>query len=286
MSVEIEIAESLAHALELLGEADPEVRPVAGATDVILRLGAGRLKARRLVSIADLPELSYIRPEPDLFRIGAGTPMSDLLAHPELAAEHPATATALRQFASPQIRSRATVGGNIGNASPAADLVPPLMAAGAQVVLRSAKQGERTLPLEYAFAGFGRTVLRPDELITEVQLPRRRSWFQAFAKFGNRGANVIAVVNMAMYLRLEDARIAEARLAYGSVAPRTHRATRVEAFLTGQQLSEQLVAEVAAVVRSDISPIDDIRGSRQHKERLAVNATQDSLEQALEQVRA
>ena len=286
MFVDIDIAESLAHALELLGGADPEVRPVAGATDVVLRLSAGRLKARKLVSIADLPELSYIRSEPDCLRLGAGTPMSDLLAHPELAAEHPAAAAALRQFASPQVRNRATVGGNIGNASPAADLVPPLMAAGARLTLRSARQGERTLPLEDVFAGFGRTVLRADELITEVQLPRRKDWFQAFTKFGSRGANVIAVVNLAMYLELDGARVAQARLAYGSVAPRTHRATRVEAFLEGQQLTERLVDEVAAVVRSDISPIDDVRGSRRHKERLAVHATQDGLERALGQVRA
>src|SRR5512132_1950888 len=117
MPVEIEVAESLAHALELLAPGDPEVRPVAGATDVVLRLEAGKLKARRLVSIADLPELSEVKDEDGAVRIGAGAILSDLMAHPALAAEFPAALEAARQFASPQIRNRATLGGNIGNAS-------------------------------------------------------------------------------------------------------------------------------------------------------------------------
>lgn len=286
MSVEIDVAESLDHALELLRSGDPEIRPVAGATDVVLRLHAGRLKARKLVSIADLPELSFIRAEPDALHFGGGTLLSDLLAHPELCAEYPCAVESLRQFASPQIRNRATVGGNIGNASPAADMVPPLIALGATVTLRSAKQPARTLPLEDVFTGFGKTVLRPDELVTEVHVPRRKGHFQAFAKFGSRGANVIAVINMAMCLRLDGPRIVEARLAYGSVAPKTLRATKVEQFLTGKTLSDPLADEVEAVVRSEISPIDDVRGSKRYKERLAVNATQDALLLAHRQVRA
>src|SRR5260370_23137741 len=169
MSVEIEVAESLPHALELLAVADPEVRPVAGATDVIVRLTAGRLKARRLVSIADLPELSYVRPEAGLIRFGAGTLLSELMAHPEFVAEFPCAVRAAREFASPQIRNRATVGGNIGNASPAADMVPPLIALDTQVALRS-RRGLRTLALEEIFLGFGKTALAPDELVTEISV--------------------------------------------------------------------------------------------------------------------
>jgi CO/xanthine dehydrogenase FAD-binding subunit len=285
MSVELDVAENLAHALELLSTADPEVRPVAGATDLMLRLGAGRLKARRLISIADVPELSYIHAEADRIRFGAGTLLSDLMGHPEFASEYPCALESLRQFASPQIRNRATVGGNIGNASPAADMVPPLIALGATVTLTS-RAGARTLALEDVFQGFGRTVLRPDELVTGLSLPRRRDHFQAFAKFGSRGANVIAVVNLALCLKLDGDRIAEARVAYGSVAPRTLRPTGLEQFLQGKRLSEALAEEVEAVVRSEISPIDDVRGSRRYKERLAVNATQDALVRALSQVRA
>ncbi len=285
MGVDIELAESLAHALELLASGDPEVRPVAGATDVVLRLHAGKLKARRLVSIADLPELSWVRAEKDGIRFGAGTYLSDLMADEEIAAEFPGLMESARQFASPQIRNRATVGGNIGNASPAADLVPPLIALGATVTLRSKDRGERTLPLEDVFLGFGKTALGPDELITEVFVPRRRRCFQAFAKFGSRSANVIAVVNMAMCLELEGDRIAGARVAYGSVAPRPLRAVKVEQYLRGQALTDGLLAGVREAVLADIAPIDDVRGSRRYKQRLAVNATEDALVRARSQVR-
>jgi CO/xanthine dehydrogenase FAD-binding subunit len=286
MPVEIELAESLPHALELLSGGDPEVRPVAGATDVLLRLHAGRLRAHKLVSIADLKELSYLRVEPDAVRFGAGTPLSALEHHLGFVAEYPGAAASLRQFASPQIRNRATVGGNIGNASPAADMVPPLMACGATLTVQSKARGARTLPLHEVFLGFGKTQLLPDELICEVAVPRGQGWFQAYSKFGSRGANVIAVVNASLSLRLEDDRIAEARVAYGSVAPRPLRAVGVEDFLRGQPLSEALVEACAEVVRQNVSPIDDVRGSKRHKIRLAVNATQDALWGALSFARA
>ncbi len=280
MSVEIEVAQSLSHALELLSPADPLIRPVAGATDVILRLHAGRLAARQLVSIADLPELTFIASEPDALRVGAGTPITDLLAHPEVQAELPAAVQSGREFASPQIRNRATLGGNLGNASPAADMIPPLIAFGSTVTLRSAR-GQRTLPVEELFLGMGKTALAADELITEVKIPRRGKWFQAFAKFGSRSANIISVVNAALCLKLDGDRISQARVAYGSVAPKPLRASAVEKALTGQKLTEALVEQVGEAVRQDAKPIDDVRGSRRYKLHLVISATQDALAQAL-----
>jgi carbon-monoxide dehydrogenase medium subunit len=164
-------------------------------------------------------------------------------------------------------------------------MVPPLIALGATVTLRSRK-GERKLPLEDFFLGFGKTALQPDELVTDVFVPRRGQWFQAFAKFGSRSANVIAVINMAICLRLSDHRIEEARVAYGSVAPQPLRARKVEEFLAGQLLSEDLVGALAEVVLSEVSPIDDVRGSKKYKQRLAVNSIQDALRQAMTKARA
>lgn len=278
--LDIELAQSLDHALELISAGDPQTRLVAGATDVVMRLHVGKLQAKRLVSIADLPELSYVRAEPEGYHLGAGTPLSDLLAHPKFCAEFPSAVEALRLFASPQIRNRATVGGNVGNASPAADMVPPLISYGAWVRLRSKKDGERALPLEDVFQGFGKTVIRADEVLTDVFIPRRKKCFQAYAKFGNRGANVIAAVNMAMCLSLDGDQISEARVAYGSVAPKPYRARKVEDALAGQRLSDALVRDVEAVVRDDVSPIDDVRGSKRYKLRLAIHATQDALARA------
>jgi carbon-monoxide dehydrogenase medium subunit len=277
MGVEIDVAENLGHALELLGAADPNVRPVAGATDVVLRLHAKRLKATKLVSIAGLSELEYVRPEANAIRFGAGTTLTALLEHPEFCREFPCAAESLRQFASPQIRNRATLGGNIGNASPAADMVPPMIALEAQVSLRSKARGVRTVPLEELFLGFGKTTIAADELVTELVVPRRADCFQAFAKFGSRGANVIAVVNMAMCLKLNGAHVERARIAYGSVAPKTLRATAVESFLEGRELNGETLKGVSSAVLSAIAPIDDVRGSAAYRVEAALTLVRRGL---------
>lgn len=284
MSVEIELPRTLPEALALLEGADPDVRPVAGATDLLLRMRAGRVRAKRLVSIADLSELQYIRPGPDGLSVGAGTWVSQLLEHPAFE-ELLCARLAAREFASPQIRNRATLGGNLANASPAADMVPALIALGATVRLCSAR-AQRTLPVEDVLLGLGKTAIAADELAVEFFFPKTPRSFQAFAKFGNRGANVIAIVNMAMCLSLEGSKVLEARVAYGSVAPKSLRAVGVERFLKGKELSEKLATEIPEVVLEEISPIDDVRGSRRYKQKLAVNATQDALRRALRGAKA
>ncbi len=281
MTIDIELAESLTQALARLASEGPALRPVAGATDVMLRLESGKLRAQKLLSIADLAELAFVREEPGALRIGALTLVADLLSHPAVKRSLPALLAAAGEFASPQIRNRATVGGNIANASPAADLVPALIALGATATLESAR-GSRALPLESVFKGPGQTVLATDELLTSVALPIGRFGFQEFRKFGNRGANVIAIVNAAVALSLESDRILEARVAYGCCAPVPLRAASVERALAGQRLSESLIAGIRAAVLADIKPIDDVRGSRRYKERLAVGATEDALRRALE----
>jgi CO/xanthine dehydrogenase FAD-binding subunit len=279
-SIEIDVAQDLRHALELMGGAGPDTRLVAGATDVIIRLHIGKLTAKRLVSIADVDELAYIREFNGGIRIGANALVADFTTNPIVEREFPCLRSAAREFASPQIRNRATVGGNIANASPAADTVPALIALGAEVTLQSAGK-ERRMPLEDLFVGPGKSKMEPGEIITEVRAPRRAGTFQAFAKFGNRSANVIAIINMAMCLRLDGRRIAEARVAYGSCAPVPLRARAVEAMLTGQTLDGGLVGAVGEAVRKDIKPISDVRGSKEYKELLAVNATEDALAGAL-----
>ena len=277
MNIEIETARSVEHALDALAKEGPGgLRPVAGATDVMLRLEAGRRKARKLLAVADLAELAYVRPGDKAVEIGALTRVADLLASPELARDFPSLICAAKEFASPQIRNAATLGGNIGNASPAADLVPPLIALGAEVTLRSAK-GARSLPLEDFFVGPGKTRLAPDELIASVRLPRRDGAFQAFAKFGNRGANVISIVNFAACVALEGGLIHEARLVYGCCGPTPMRARGLEAALRGKAPDEALARIVGEALAAELKPIDDVRGSRRYKLMLAVHATEDAI---------
>jgi CO/xanthine dehydrogenase FAD-binding subunit len=278
MHIDIERAADLKGALAALSREGGGLRPVAGGTDVLLRLEAGKLKAQKLLCIADLEELASVRLTPTHVEIGALALVADLPRHPEIRRELSCLAKAASEFASPQIRNRATVGGNIGNASPAADLVPPLIALGAQVTLAS-QRGERALPLEELFVGPGRTALAPDELIAFVKVPRRAGAFQFFAKFGNRGANVIAIVNVALCLELEGKTVRAARAAYGCCGPTPLRARKLEAFLAGKTVNEKLVAGVAEVLAGELKPIDDIRGSRRFKQLLAVHATEDALEE-------
>jgi CO/xanthine dehydrogenase FAD-binding subunit len=284
MEIEIAVAESLEDALERLEREGQELRPVAGATDVMLRLRAGRMRARRLLSIADLGSLAFVRPSAEAIEIGALTLVADLIGHPLLCAELPAAERAAADFASPQIRNRATLGGNIGNASPAADLVCALIALGARVALQS-RRGARQMPLEELFTGPGLTVVGPDELIVAVRVPRQPGRHQSFAKFGNRCANAVALVNMAMSLEVSGGQIRAARVAYGCCAKVPLRARGVEAYLSGQPLDERLIAGVREAVLADIRPIDDVRGSRRYKERLAIHATEDALAQVLERER-
>jgi CO/xanthine dehydrogenase FAD-binding subunit len=276
MKIQIDVAKSLDEALERLAREGEDLRPIAGGTDVLLKLEAGKLRAKKLLSIADLGEIAHVRTSPGPFEIGALTLVADLVEHPELARECPCATRAAREFASPQIRNRATLGGNIGNASPAADMVPALIALGAKVKLLS-KREAREMPLEDLFVGPGKTRVAPDELIVSLEVPRRKSAFQAFTKFGNRGANVIAIVNMAMCLEMAAGRVREARVAFGCCAPVPFRAKKLEAFLSGKPIDEALIRGVTEVLWAELKPIDDVRGSRRYKEMLAINATKDAL---------
>ncbi len=284
MEIEIAVAESLEDALEQLEREGQELRPVAGATDLMLRLRAGRVRARRLLSIADLGSLAFVRPSDAAIEIGALTLVADLIGHPLLRSELPALECAAADFASPQIRNRATLGGNIGNASPAADLVCALIASGAHVALQS-RRGVRLIPLEELFTGPGLTVVDHRELIVAVRVPRQPGRHQSFAKFGNRCANAVALVNAAMSFEVLGGRIRAARVAYGCCAKVPLRARGVEAYLSDQLLDEPLIAGVREAVLADIHPIDDLRGSRHYKEQLAIHATEDALARALERER-
>jgi carbon-monoxide dehydrogenase medium subunit len=276
MDIEIETARSLEHALGALARDGADLRPVAGATDVVLRLEAGKLRAKRLLSVADVAELAFVRASDEGMEIGALARVADLLASPEIRRDYPSLAHAASEFASPQIRNAATLGGNIGNASPAADLVPPLIALGATLTLRSQK-GTRSMPLEDFFVGPGKSRIAPDELIASVRLPRRAGAMQAFVKFGSRGANVISIVNFAACLTFEGSTIREARLCYGCCGPTPLRARVLEGLLAGQAVDERLIKLVSNTLARELKPIDDLRGSRRYKQLLAVHATEDTL---------
>jgi len=255
-------------ALEIKREMGTDARVIAGGTDLLLRLRDRNLSPDLLLDLRRT-SLDTISSHTGDMHLGAYVTLSQILEHAEIGTLYPALVEACRQFAGPPIRNRGTLGGNIVNASPAADLVPPLMAYDANIVL-SSSSGERVLELSAFFTGPGQTILRPDEILTEIRLPLMPSKTTAsFIKLGQRRSMAISIVNLCTRITLDTAGVvAVARVVLGSVAPTPLRAFATEVLLRGRQLSSALIDEAAARAREEVSPITDVRASRDYRNRM------------------
>lgn len=255
---------TLPEALDMLTGAD--VMPIAGGTNVIADLRAEKHHPQALVDLSRLAELRGIRLENGHLMIGGGTTITELLHEPLIAQHAPALVQAARVFANPLIRNRATVGGNLVDASPAADTAPPLLALDAEVELTSAA-GTRRVPLADFLVGVRRTLRRPDELLTAViwPVPGERT-ASAFHKLGLRKADAISVLSVAVAVTFDDGgRCASVRIALGAVAPTPIRARTAEELLTGEILTPAVIAEAARHAARATRPISDIRGSASYR---------------------
>jgi carbon-monoxide dehydrogenase medium subunit len=256
-------ATSLLQATTLLAE-NPAARALAGGTDLLVDLRERRQTVPLLVDISQLPELRGIAADDGTTRLGGGATVGELLAAPLVRDRLPALHAAARDFADYLTRNKATLGGNVANASPGADLVVPLLALDAAVVV-AGPDGARTVPLDALLLGPRRTALRPGELVREVLVPRhggRQAWY----KLGLKRGGAIAVVSVATWVR-EDAagRVAEARIALGAVAPRPFRPREAEAALVGEPLAPDRVARAAELAAAAARPISDVRGSAEYR---------------------
>jgi len=257
-------AETLDDLHRLLAETGARI--IAGGTDVLVQMQRGVFLATCLVDASRVTGLRFITEEAGWIHIGALTTYADILASPLLCDTAPALVEAAATVGAPQTRSRGTLGGNIANASPAADALPPLLTLNAQVRLASS-QGERVLPLSEVLRGPHQTCLRPDEIIHSVSFARLPGPSgAAFLKLGNRDGMAIAVVNVAVALVIAtDGRIAEARVALGAVAPTPVRSPHAEAVLVGQRPTADVIEAAAQAMRADIAPISDVRGSADYR---------------------
>lgn len=272
--------QTLAEALALLAEHAPDVMPLAGGTNVIVELRDGHVCPKLLMDVSKLRELRGIRRENGHIVIGGGTTIAELLTHP-LIAEHGAP---LRQAAArlgnPLVRNRATVAGNLVNASPAADTAPPLIALGAEVEL-TRQAGTRRMPLDEFMIGVNRTLIQPDELVTAIRWPVPPVHSAAgFYKIGLRKADACSVINAAAMVTWdENGRCRQARIALGAAAPHPIRAREAEAALIGQPLTADVMAEAARLAAQATRPIDDIRGTAAYRRRMAEVMVRRLLEQ-------
>lgn len=246
--------------------------PLAGGTDLFVYLNAGTLTQRRFMDIGGLRELRGIRRGADGMRVGATVTFSEIRHHPDLIRRFPALTLAAAEIGALQIQNRATIGGNIANASPAGDSLPPLLAYDAVVRLRSI-HGTRPVRFERFYSGYREFNCEPDELILDVIVPfAPPRTFSFFRKIGTRRAQSISKVVFAGTLRVDKRGIVDhVRLAYGSVAPVPLRAYTAEQSLLGRRLSPKAAAAAAEAVSSDITPIDDIRSDREYRLTVAAN---------------
>jgi CO/xanthine dehydrogenase FAD-binding subunit len=270
---------NLDEALDALAQNNAAIRPLAGGTDMIVDLRAKRAQPDVLVALQNVQALRGVARENGTLKIGASTTLAEFLKHP-LLAEHDALRQAASVFANPMIRNSATVAGNIGSASPAGDMLPPLLALDAQIELVS-QNGARTMPLDEFFLGPRKTARNLNELIFNLQLPTaNRQSASAFYKLGLRQADAISLVSVAVWLQRDGDKIRDVRIALGAVAPRPMRATRAEEILRGQIYSETNLKAAARAASEECAPISDLRASAQYRKRMVNVYVRRMLEQA------
>jgi len=252
-------------ALRLKKKAGAGARIIAGGTDLILKMRDQVFSPTLLIDLQNV-SLNTIARATDHVGIGASVTLSGLLNSDDINDLYPALVQACREFAGPPIRNRGTIGGNIVNASPAADLVPPLMVYDACVVLTSSGNARKVALADF-FEGPGQTVLAPDEILTEVRLARMPADTSAtFIKLGQRRSMAISMVSVATRLTLDDnGSISAARIVLGSVAPTPIHARTAEKTLEGNAPSDDLLRHAATVAGNEATPISDVRASEAYR---------------------
>ncbi|RJX34872.1 MAG: xanthine dehydrogenase family protein subunit M [Desulfarculus sp.] len=271
----------------LLAELGPEARVIAGGTDLLVNLKHGRIRPKALVGLERLEELTGLDSGRGRLFIGARTSAAHLAASRSLGGGLRLLAQAAGQLGSPQVRNRATIGGNLCTARPAAELPPPLLCLDARALL-AGPQGQREVALSAFFKGPGLTVLGPDEIMRGVVIPRPGlGGGGAYLKLGLRRAMEISLVNVAAFLQLApDGRtIAQARVALGAVAPTPILSPRAAQALIGQRAGDKLFAAAAEAAARDARPIDDHRGSAAYRRDMVRVLARRALEQAWDQAR-
>ncbi|HSC77209.1 MAG TPA: xanthine dehydrogenase family protein subunit M, partial [Candidatus Acidoferrales bacterium] len=261
---------SLAEALALLAREPGTWKPFAGGTDLMVLLEAGKLPHKKFFSVWHLRELKGIEVTREGVVLGALTTYTEVLSHPVLSGEFPLLCQAARETGGVATQNRGTLGGNIANASPAADSSPALMVYDAELELISAR-GSRRVPYHGFHSGYKKMDLRPDELIRNIRLPRaERPRVQYYRKVGTRRAQAISKVVFAGVAEVDSGVIRDVRIALGSVAPTVLRCIQTEAALRGKAIGVETLARAQAALAAEISPIDDLRSTQRYRRQISL----------------
>lgn len=251
---------------ELLARYGDDAYIISGGTDLMVAINQRHISPKVMIYIGE-SGLNYIKAEGNNLIIGAATPFAEIIGSALVQAKAPLLAEVVSHIASPAIRNVGTIGGNLANASPAADSATALLALGAGLKLIS-KNSERVVDCDGFFKGPGQTLLKPEEFIQEVIVPAQSSeahW--AYRKLGRRKAQSLSVVSAAVHCVTEDGKCAAARIGLGAVAPTPIPATRAGAMLEGKAVDRALIENVAKIAADETDPIDDIRSSAWYRHR-------------------
>ena len=265
----------------LLAELGPRAKVISGGTDLMVKMKHGLLAPEALVSLKRLEELRSIEHRPGIgVVIGARATHSDLMNSSLLNEKYLSISQTAHHMAANQVRNIGTIGGNLCNAVPSADLPPILIALGANVKLVGTA-GERTVPLEQFFVGPGKTLMNQNEILTEIIIPDQATTGSHYIKFGLRRSGSLAVVGVAVAVTVAGDTIKEARISLGAVAPTPMRALGAEGYLAGQSIGDDVLAEAGAIASQECKPISDIRGSAEYRRNLVRVFTKRALRKAI-----
>lgn len=272
--------QTLSDTLDLLAREPGVWRAFAGGTDLMVLLEFGVLKHKNFLSIRHLPELRGIEVAPEHVTLGALTTYTQIQRDETMRREFPLLSAAARETGGIAIQNRGTLGGNVVNASPAADSPPALLVYDARLELISAS-GARWVEYQDFHTGYKQMNMRADELLGRIRLPRATGDLKTYyRKVGTRKAQAISKICFAAGARLGgDGRIRDARLGLGSVAPTVVRCTRTEDILRDRTPDEATIKAACAMLVQEITPIDDMRSTAQYRARVAANLLADFLRQ-------
>jgi len=263
--------------LEILAHSPDRYTPIAGGTELMVALGAGHLEPRKLISLWGLDELRFIETAPNAVVIGAGSTFTDIRRHTLLAREFPLLAEAASWTGGIANQNRGTLGGNIVNASPAADSPPALLVYEALVTLISAR-GERTIPYRDFHLGYKKTVLAPDEILHRITLLRNMQGYKQYIrKVGTRNAQAISKTALAAIARANQGIIEDIRIAAASLREIPTRLPATEHALIGNLITPETIAAARAALIAESKPIDDIRSTARYRASVAANLLEEFL---------
>lgn len=281
-----EAPHSVEQTVALLQGAGEAARILAGGTDLLAQMRTGAVRPELIIDVKKVPELSRIDEDANGFRIGAAVCGAALGEHPALCAAWPGVVEAARLIGSAQIQGRASLGGNLCNASPAADSVPALIAAGAVCTI-AGPRGTRRSPVEAIVTGPGRTSLAPGEIVVDFRLPKRPPRTgDAYLRMIPRSEMDIAIVGAGVCLTLDSAGVCSAaRVAIGAVAPTPLLVAAAGVALVGTRVDEAALAAAGEAAAAAAQPIDDKRGTVAYRRRVAGVLTRRAAQIALERAR-